>query len=85
MSTLLGAIEAILSGNEEPLSSVFDYEVTGSPSDWRIELTPKARRLARHLTGVTVTGDDNAVNVIRTDLDGGESHVMRLLKDTPSQ
>lgn len=85
LTTLLGAIEAILSGNEEPLLSVFDCEVTGSASDWRIELTPKARRLARHLAGVTVLGDQDAVAVIRTDLEGGETHVMRLLNDTPPQ
>jgi hypothetical protein len=83
--TLLAPIEAILAGDEEPLRSAFNYAVDGGAADWRIELTPKARRLAKHVTSVRVSGGSAYVNEIRTDLEGGEQHVMRLHHDEAPQ
>ncbi|MEO1202139.1 MAG: LolA-related protein [Pseudomonadota bacterium] len=79
--TLLAPIEAMLAGDEAPLSAAFDYAVDGEASEWHIELKPKARRLAKHVTSVRVSGSRAYVNEIRTDLEGGEQHVMRLHHD----
>ena len=81
LATLLAPIEAILAGDEQPLTESFDYAVGGGEADWHIELRPRARRLRKHVTGVRVSGSLSSVNEIRTDLEGGEQHIMRLHHD----
>jgi hypothetical protein len=84
LQTILGAIEAILAGEVERLEAVFDYEITGGASDWSVELTPKSRRISRHLGRLRITGDDQAVRQILIDLRDGEYHVMNILREAPA-
>ncbi len=81
LATLLTPVEALLAGDATPLRSAFDYAIAGGEPSWRIELTPKARRLSKHLTSVSISGAYGAVNEIHTELEGGERHVMRLHHD----
>jgi len=85
LRTILDAIEAILSGESEKLESVFDYELSGTGDAWSVQLTPISRRIARQLTGMQVTGDDQSVTSIRIILKGGEWHVMDILRNDIEQ
>jgi hypothetical protein len=80
LRTMLAGIEAILAGESEKLESVFRYELSGTEESWSLQLTPISRKIARHLTGLQVAGDDKAVSSIRFELKGGEWHLMQILK-----
>jgi len=79
LETILGAIEAILAGEAERLETVFNYEITGSESDWSVELTPRSRRISKHLACLRVSGGGEGVSRILIDLRDGEYHVMNML------
>lgn len=80
LETMLGAIEAILSGEAERLEAVFDSEVSKSESAWSIELKPKSRRISKHLARLRVGGNDASVKRIQIDLRDGEYHVMHIMR-----
>ncbi len=81
LQTILGAIEAILSGDAAKLESVFDVELDGTRESWSVQLAPTSRRIAKRLTGLQVVGDDRSVTSIRIDLKDGEWHQMEFLRD----
>ncbi len=81
LQTILGAIEAILSGDAEKLKSAFDVELDGKPESWSVRLTPTSRRIAKRLTGLQVSGDSQSVTSIRIDLKDGEWHLMEIQRD----
>lgn len=81
MKAMLGGIEAILAGETGRLEKAFHYELTGSESQWALRLTPRSRRLQKQLERLTVEGDDESVTSIRFELQGGEWHLMEILRD----
>ena len=85
LKIMLGGIEAILAGQTDRIEKVFDYELSGAESDWSLQLTPRSRRVAKQLTGLTVTGDTEVITGIRIELSGGEWHQMELLQEPASQ
>jgi len=85
LRTILGAIEAILSGESDKIESVFNYELSGTNDAWSVQLTPISRRIAKQLTGLQVNGDDQSVTSIRIALKGGEWHDMDILPDDNEQ
>jgi hypothetical protein len=80
LEAILGAIEAILSGDVAKLETIFEYELTGAEDDWSLELTPRSRRMSRQLERLTVSGTTDSVSTIVIDLHDGERHVMEILR-----
>ena len=85
LKTILGAIEAILAGEADKLESVFHYELSGTTDSWSVQLTPASRRIAKQLTSLQVTGDDESAMSIRFDLSDGEWHQLNILRDEPER
>lgn len=85
LKAILGAVEAILSGEAEKLESEFDYELSGTADSWSVQLTPTSRRIAKQLTGLHVIGDGESAMSIRFDLSDGEWHQLNILRDEPEQ
>lgn len=83
LEALLGAFEALLSGDATRLEAVFDHEVSGDASNWTIDLTPKSRRVGKHLSSVQVSGDSRGVGKLLIHLDDGEWHVMNIQHEAP--
>ena len=81
LSTILGAIEAIISGDMDQLETVFNYELSGTHESWSVRLTPKSRRINKHLTSLQVTGDDESTTSIRINLRDGEWHLMEIFRN----
>jgi len=79
LKTILGAIEAILSGDSNKLESIFDYELSGTSDEWSVRLTPISRRIAKQLSSLQIKGDDQALSSIRVDHETGEWHVIHIL------
>ena len=76
---MLAGIEAILAGQTEKLASLFDYELTGTQCSWSLSLKPKSKRIASHLTGMLVKGDEKAMSSIRIDMKKGEWSLMEIV------
>ena len=81
LETLLGAFEALLAGDVASLETVFHYEVTGDLSNWTIDLTPKSRRIGKHLSNLRVSGDSGGVGRILIYLRDDEWHVMKIQRE----
>lgn len=84
IAAFLSGIESLLAGDAERLEETFEYCIEGSPAEWTLSLEPRARRLARHLSGMHVEGGGGAIERIRIDLDDAEWHVMEILADPPA-
>jgi len=84
LASVLGAIEALLSGNAAALESAFTVEITGTESDWSVELVPASRRVGRHLARLTVSGDATSLSRISIDFGDGEWHVTELRPEASS-
>jgi hypothetical protein len=85
LKMVLGAIEAILSGDSEKLEAIFRYELIGSETMWSVRLTPISRRIARQLESLQVTGNDQALSSIRIDLADGEWQLIHILPGDSGQ
>lgn len=85
LSAMLGGIEAILAGQVDRLESVFRYSLDGSINEWSLELTPRSRKISRHLHSLIVRGDESSVTSIRFDLQDGEWHLLEIMRDDPPQ
>ena len=85
LQSMLAGIEAILAGRTDELSAVFDYELSGTATAWTLQLKPRSRRLAQHLNGLQVSGDEMSVASIRFDLKDDEWHLLEILEDVPGQ
>jgi hypothetical protein len=85
LKAMLGGIEAILAGDTERLEKVFRHELAGDEAAWSLQLTPKSRRVGKQLKGLTVQGDGESVTSIRFEMQGGEWHLMDILREPAEQ
>ena len=78
MRAMFGGIEAILAGQTEKLTSLFEYELSSTSDAWTMRLEPHSRRISAHLTAMLVEGDEDSANSIRLELKDGEWSLMEL-------
>jgi hypothetical protein len=83
MLIMLQSIESILSGQADALAEHFETELTGCVDDWQLQLTPRSKRLARHLQGMTVKGDGTSVGSILFQMDNGDWQRLEILPPAP--
>ena len=83
LKTILGAIEAVLAGDQARLEESFQCDVTGPIDAWSLQMTPLAKSVARRLTAIEVTGNEQAVTSIRISLPNDEWHQMQIGNDLP--
>lgn len=78
LKTILGAIEAVLAGNQARLEESFQCDASGSADAWTLQMTPLAKSVAKRLSLIEVTGNDRAVTSIRISLPNDEWHLMQI-------
>ena len=78
LKTILGAIEAVLAGNQARLEESFRCDASGTPDSWTLQMTPLAKSVAKRLSSIEVTGNDQAVTSIRISLPNDEWHLMQI-------
>ncbi|MDJ0905754.1 MAG: hypothetical protein QNI96_07025 [Woeseiaceae bacterium] len=81
LKTILGAIEAVLAGDQAQLEAAFRCDVSGSADAWSLQMTPLAKAVARRLSSIEVTGNEQAVTGIRISLPNDEWHQMQIGND----
>jgi len=83
MRAMFGGIEAILAGQADKLTSLFQYELSGTSEAWTIRLEPLSKRISAHLSAMLVEGDGDSANSIRLELKDGEWNLLELLHTKP--
>lgn len=83
LKTILGAIEAVLAGNRERLEASFRCEVAAADDGWSLQMTPLSRAVAKRLSSLEVTGNEQAVTSIRISLPNDEWHLMQIGDELP--
>ncbi len=83
LKTILGAIEAVLAGDQARLEESFQCDVSGSADKWSLQMTPLAKAVAKRLSSIEVTGNAQAVTSIRISLPDDEWHQMQIGDDLP--
>jgi len=81
MPELLGMVEAMrgtLSGNAQSLERYFRSTLTGSSSNWALELKPIDERLAAQVRTMRLTGRGGEVLGIEMEFIGGDRSVMNI-------
>lgn len=82
LKTILGAIEAILSGDSDELEAAFHCELSGTDDEWVLQMTPISRSVARRIIRLEVQGDDHSVTSIRINLQDDEWHLMSITRNS---
>ena len=83
LKTILGAIEAVLAGNQDRLEESFRCELSESDNGWSLRMPPLAKAVAKRLSLLEVTGNEQAVTSIRISLPNDEWHLMQIGDDLP--
>lgn len=78
MQTMLGGIEALLAGDTASLEKHFVLSLQGEPGAWRLQLIPRAQRVAKQLQYLQVSGDAQRVHTILIQFDEQDWQQMNL-------
>ena len=78
LKIILGAIEALLAGNQTRLEESFEFYLSGSDDAWALRMTPLSESVGKRLTAIQVTGTDQSASSIRIELTGDEWHLMTI-------
>ena len=82
LKSILGAIEAILSGDSDKLEATFHCELSGTEGAWALQMTPISRSVAKRISKLEVQGDNHTVTSIRINLQDDEWHLMSITRNS---
>lgn len=75
---LVDAVRDTLAGNEEGLKRVFKVGLTGTAEDWRLQLEPLDKAVARKVRGVEIAGARDEIRSVTISQVDGDRSVMTL-------
>jgi len=77
-ASLVDAIRDTLAGNEAGLERVFKVGFTGTAGDWKLQLVPLAKDVARKVRRVQIAGARDEIHSVEILQVGGDRSVMTL-------
>ena len=78
VAPLVDAIRDTLAGNEAALEKMFKVGFTGTADDWKLELLPLDRKIARAVSRVEISGARAEIRSVAILQVGGDRSVMTL-------
>jgi hypothetical protein len=81
IAPLIDSIRATLAGDRVALERTFAVEFTGSPSQWRLLLTPRDARVARAVSRIRIDGSEQSLRAVEIAQPDGDRSVMTLGPD----
>lgn len=78
VAPLIDAVRDTLAGNEEALEKVFEVELSGALEDWKLQLMPLDRSVARKVKSVEIAGARDAIRSVEILQVDGDRSVMTL-------
>ncbi|MFK8014593.1 MAG: LolA-related protein [Gammaproteobacteria bacterium] len=81
LGALLAGFRGLLEGDSEQLEKYFTLDYLEDAESWTLRLTPRNRRLKRHVDELVVDGRDATVSGIRTQMKNGDWQQLILTPD----
>lgn len=78
VAPFVDAVRETLAGNEDGLQKVFKVALTGSAEDWRLQLVPLDKGVARKVRQVQIAGARDAIRSVEIRQVDGDRSVMTL-------
>jgi len=72
---VLPLFDAIFAGDEAALAQHFDYQVSGTPQQWKLNLVPRDEMLARIFNHLELDGRDYIDNITLFDTRGDQTRI----------
>jgi Outer membrane lipoprotein carrier protein LolA-like len=79
MRPFIDSIRDTLAGNEAALERLFKVTFTGTLPSWRLELVPRAERVADKVSRVRIAGARDEIRSVEIEQTDGDRSVMTLL------
>ncbi|MEM9055933.1 MAG: LolA-related protein [Pseudomonadota bacterium] len=78
LRALLAGFSGLLRGDTAQLDEHFELAFSDDEAGWRLEMTPRSRRLAKHVEALLVHGNGDTVTTLRTRMTNGDWQLMHL-------
>lgn len=78
LRALLAGFRGLLTGDTQELEKHFELAFSESDDTWQLEMTPRSRRLAKHVEVMIVDGTHSGVTAICTRMTNGDWQHMTL-------
>lgn len=79
LRAIMSGFRALLEGDVDALEANFKSHYEQQGDAWRLVLTPRAKRLAKRLASLTVTGQNSRIDSIATLMKNGDHQYMTLI------
>jgi outer membrane lipoprotein-sorting protein len=78
LAPLVDAMRDTLAGNEAALEKVFEVGFTGTADEWKLELVPRDKEIARNVKSVEIQGEHDEIRSVEILQVSGDRSVMTL-------
>jgi outer membrane lipoprotein carrier protein LolA len=81
IAAFVESIRATLAGDLPALDRFYRVELAGGPASWRLELTPRAEKLAQLVHRIRISGSGEKITAVETDETDGDRSEMSVAED----
>ena len=74
-------IRATLAGDLPALDRFYHVELAGEPASWRLDLAPRAEKLAQLVRRIRISGSGDRITAVETDEADGDRSEMNIAED----
>jgi hypothetical protein len=81
LAAFVESIRATLAGDLAALERFYRVELAGGPASWKLELTPRAEKLAQLVRRIRISGSGEKITAVETDEADGDRSEMSVAED----
>ncbi len=81
IAAFVESIRATLAGDLLALDRFYRVELAGGPASWRLDLTPRAEKLAQLVHRIRISGSGEKITAVETDEGDGDRSEMSVAED----
>ncbi len=79
LRAIMAGFRALVEGDVDALESHFESTYEQQADEWRLVLTPRAKRLAKRMKSMTIIGRNSRIDSIATLMNNGDRQFMTLI------
>ena len=79
LRAIMAGFRALVEGDVDALESHFESTYEQQADEWRLVLTPRAKRLAKRMKSITIIGRNSRIDSIATLMNNGDRQFMTLI------
>jgi len=81
IAAFVESIRATLAGDLPALDRFYHVELAGEPASWRLDLAPRAEKLAQLVRRIRISGSGDRITAVETDEADGDRSEMNVAED----